>query len=120
MSRYVDLYLLPIPRRNVSRYRRMSRVAGRVFRKLGALAYREYIASDLKVPRVLLPFPRAMKARAGEVLIYGAVEFKSESHRNRINKLIHKDPEMARMMTEKPPFDMKRMAYGGFKILVDA
>lgn len=120
MARYVDVYLLPIPKRNVSRYRTLARKAGRVFRKHGALSYAEYIASDLSVMEGLLPFPKAMKVKKGEVLIYSAVEFKSESHRNKVNKRIFEDPMMASLMTGKPLFDMKKMAFGGFKILVKA
>lgn len=118
MSKYIDVYLLPIPKDNVSEYRKLARNAGRIFRKHGALTYREYVASDLSVKEIT-PFPNVIKLNDDEVLIYAAVEFKSESHRNRTMKAIFADPDLEKMMTEKPLFDMKRMVYGGFSLLVE-
>ena len=118
MSKYADVYLCPILEENIPAYRKLATGAGKPFMKHGALRYREYVASDLNVEEVV-PFTKVVKLKAGETLVYAAVEFKSEAHRNKVMKAIFADPEMAAMTPEKPPFDYKRMVYGGFKILVD-
>ena len=119
MSKYADVYLCPILEKNVPEYKKLATAAGKLFLKHGALKYREYVASDLKVEEVV-PFPKVVKLKPGETLIYAAVEFKSEAQRNKAMKAIMNDPEMAKMMEgKKPPFDYKRMVYGGFKVLVD-
>jgi len=118
MSKYADVYLLPIPEENLPVYKKLATQAGKLFLKHGALKYREYVASDLSVEEVV-PFPKRIKLNPGETLVYAAVEFKSEAHRNKTMKAIMKDPELQKMMPEKPPFNYKRMVYGGFKLLVD-
>ena len=119
MSKYADVYLCPIPVKNIPAYKKLATAAGKLFVKHGALKYREYVASDLNVEDVV-PFPKLIKLKRGETLVYAAVEFNSEAHRNKVMKAIFADPELAAMMVgKKPPFDYKRMVYGGFKILVD-
>ena len=119
MSKYADVYLVPIPEENVPAYKKLATAAGKLFLKHGALKYREYVASDLNVQDVV-PFPKRIKLKPGETLIYAAVEFKSEAHRNKAMKAIMEDPAMGEMMEgKKPPFDYRRMVYGGFKVLVD-
>lgn len=120
MSKYADVYLCPIPEENIPAYKKIASKAGKLFMKHGALRYREYVASDLNVEEVV-PFPKVVKLKPGETLIYAAVEFKSEAARNKAMKAIMTDPAMAELMPagQKPPFDYKRMVYGGFKILVD-
>ena len=89
--------------------------------KHGAMRYREYVASDLKTEDVI-PFPAIVKLKKGETIVYAAVEFKSESHRNKAMKAIMTDPDFLSMTmheNEPPPFDYKRMVYGGFKVIVD-
>ena len=119
MSKYADVYLLPILEENLPAYKKMAASAGRVFREYGVLKYREYVASDLNVEFGVKPFPAVVKLKPGETLVYAAVEFKSEAHRNKTMKAIFSDPELGAMMGDKPIFDVKRMVYGGFKILVD-
>ena len=117
--RYVDGYVLPVPKRNLATYRRLAQKAGRVWRDHGALQFCESAGEDLAV-RFGIPFPRAMKVKSGETVVFSWIVFKSRAHRDRVNARVMKDPRLAKMMTEKPPFDAKRMVYGGFKILVDA
>jgi uncharacterized protein YbaA (DUF1428 family) len=120
MSRYADVYLCPILEANVPAYKKMATQVGKIFLQHGALKYREYVASDLDVEEVV-PFPKRVKLKEGETLIYAAVEFNSESHRNKVMKSIMNDPAMHALCTpdEKQLFDHKRMVYGGFKVLVD-
>jgi len=117
MSKYADVYLLPIHEENIPEYKKIAKVAGKIFMKHGALKYREYVASDLKTEDVL-PFPKVVKLKPGETIVYAAVEFKSEAHRNSTMKKIMADPEMD-PGSGPMPFDFRRMVYGGFKVLVD-
>ncbi len=120
MSKYVDVYLLPIAEKNLEAYRELAQKAGKIFRKHGALTYREYVASDLNVTHGIVAFPQVIELLEGETLVYAAVEFESEEHRNEAMKRIFEDDEMRQTMPKEPIFDYKRMAYGGFAILVEA
>jgi uncharacterized protein YbaA (DUF1428 family) len=65
-------------------------------------------------------FPRVVKTRPGETVVFSWIVYKSRSHRDRVNKKVMKDPRIASMMDpKKMPFDMKRMSYGGFRVRVD-
>ncbi len=117
MSKYADVYLLPIAEDKVAEYKKIATKASKIFIKHGALKYREYVMSDPKADGVI-PFPKLIKLKPGETVIYAAVEFKSETQRNATMKKIMADPAMD--MGDKPcPFDYRRMVYGGFKVLVD-
>ena len=117
--RYVDGYVLPVPKRNLQAYRRMAQTAGRVWRDHGALEYRECVGDDLKV-KMGVAFPRTVKLKPRDTVVFAWIVFKSRAHRDRVNARVMKDPRLANMMDPKAmPFDHKRMVYGGFKILVD-
>jgi len=117
---YVDGYVLPVPKKNLQIYRRMAQKAGKVWRDHGALEFRECAGDDLKV-KMGVSFPRRIKAKRGETVFFSWIVFKSRAHRDRVNAKVMKDPRLAKMMDEGPmPFDVKRMVYGGFKVLVDA
>lgn len=118
--RYVDGYVLPVHKKNLAAYRRMAEKAGRIWREHGALEYRECAGEDLKV-KFGVPFSRLAKAKAGETVVFSWIVFKSRTHRDRVNGKVMKDPRIAAMGNHKSmPFDVKRMAYGGFNILVAA
>jgi uncharacterized protein YbaA (DUF1428 family) len=120
MARYVDGFVLPIPKKNLRAYRRIARKAGKVFREHGALEYRECAGDDLKA-KDMVPFPRAMKCKPGETVVLAWIVYKSRAHRDRVNAKVMKDPRLAKMMEgQSVPFDYRRMAYGGFKVLVEA
>jgi uncharacterized protein YbaA (DUF1428 family) len=118
---YVDGFVLPIPKKNLQAYRRMARMAGKVWRKHGALDYKECVGEDLNV-KMGLPFPRLVRLKPGETVVFAYIVFKSRAHRDRVNAKVMKDPMMndPELKDLPMPFDMKRMAYGGFKVLVDA
>jgi uncharacterized protein YbaA (DUF1428 family) len=117
--RYVDGYVLPVHRKNLEAYRRMARTAGKVWKDHGALQYRECAGEDLAV-KWGVSFPRLMKIKRGETVVFSWIVFKSRAHRDRVNAKVMKDPRLAEMMDQKAmPFDLKRMVYGGFSILVD-
>ena len=120
MARYVDGFLLPVPRKNLEAYRRMAQKAGKVWRDHGAIEFREFVADDVKVGK-RTSFPRSVKRKPGETVVFSWIVFKSREHRDRVNAKVMKDPRLAKMMDPKAlPFDGKRMIYGGFKNLVDA
>jgi uncharacterized protein YbaA (DUF1428 family) len=115
---YVDGFVLTIPRTKVQSYRQMSQKAGKVWREHGAVEYRECVGDDLKI-KMGVPFPRLAKAKPGEMVVFSWIVYKSRAHRDRVNAKVMKDARLAKMMREPMPFDVKRMAYGGFKVIVD-
>ena len=116
---YVDGFLVPVPKKKVQAYRRIAQKAGRVWKKHGALEFRECSGDDLKV-KGLVSFTRVARLKPGETVMFSWIVFKSRAHRDRVNKKVMKDPQLAGMMDPKGmPFDVKRMAYGGFKTIVD-
>ena len=120
MPRYVDGFVLPVPKKNIQAYRRMAQKAGSIWREYGALEFRECIGDDVKMGK-LTSFPQSVKLKPNETVVFSWIVFKSRAHRDRVNAKVMKDPRLAAMMDSKAmPFDAKRMVYGGFKILVDA
>ena len=115
---YVDGFVLPVPKKNLAAYRRMSAKAGKVWRELGALEYRECAGDDLAV-RMGVPFPRLAKVKRGETVVFSWIVYRSKAHRDRVNAKVMKDERIAGIMGEPMPFDVKRMAYGGFRVIVD-
>ncbi len=120
MPRYVDGFVIPLPRKNLNTYRRLAQKAGKVWKKHGALEFRESVGDDMNV-KMGLSFPRAIKTKPGETVLFSYIVFKSRAHRDRVNAKVMKDPRIAQMMKSAPmPFDAKRMMYGGFKTIVEA
>jgi len=116
---YVDGFIVPVPKKHLQAYRRMSHKAGRIWREHGALEFRECVADDVKVGK-LTSFPRSVKLKPRETVFFSYIVFKSRAHRDRVNKKVMKDPRLADMMDPKAmPFDAKRMIYGGFRTLVN-
>ena len=119
MARYVDGFVLPVPKKNVDAYRRMARKAGKVWREHGALEYIECLADDVK-PGKVTSFPQSVKLKAGETVVFSWIVYKSRKHRDKVNAKVMKDPRLAAMMNSKKlPFDGKRMFWGGFKTLIE-
>lgn len=120
MPQYVDGFVVPVPKRKVAAYRRMSRLAGKVWREHGALDYVECMADDVK-PGKWTSFPQSVKLKKGEVVWFSWIMYRSRRDRDRINAKVMKDPRLASMMDPKNmPFDGKRMFWGGFKVMVRA
>jgi Uncharacterized conserved protein len=98
----------------------MAAKAAKISRKYGALEFRECVGDDLKTIKVR-SFPDLVKPKRGETVVFSWIVYKSRAHRDRVNDKVMKDPQIAGMMKgKKMPFDSKRMAYGGFKVMVDA
>jgi uncharacterized protein YbaA (DUF1428 family) len=119
MARYVDGFVLPVPKRKVEAYRRIAQKAGKIWREHGALEYRECVGDDLKT-NMGVPFPRTARVKPGETVVFSWIVYKSRADRDRVNAKVMKDPRLKPMMDPKAmPFDVKRMVYGGFKVIVD-
>src|SRR5688572_1455612 len=101
-------------------YRRMAQKAGKVWREHGALEYIECVADDVKRGK-RTSFPRSVKLKPGETVVFAYIVYNSRAQRDRINAKVMKDPRLKNMMDLKAmPFDAKRMFWGGFKLLVEA
>jgi uncharacterized protein YbaA (DUF1428 family) len=110
--------VLPVPKKNLAAYRRMAREGGKVMRELGALAYVEAVADDVK-PGKWTSFPQSVKLKPGEVVVFSYILYKSRRDRDRISKQFMNDPRMKKYSDpKKMPFDGKRMFWGGFKPIV--
>ena len=118
--RYVDGFVVPVPKRKVAAYRRMAQKAGKVWREHGAIEYFECVADDVQ-PGKHTSFPQSVKLKPGETVVFAYIVYKSRAHRDRVNKKVMADPRLASSMDPKAmPFDAKRMIYGGFKTIVEA
>jgi uncharacterized protein YbaA (DUF1428 family) len=116
--RYVDGFIVPVPKRKLPAYRRLAQKAGKIWREHGALEYREWVAEDVPVGK-LTSFPRSVKLKPDETVIFAWIVYKSRKDRDRINKKAMNDPRLADVNVSTLPFDGKRMIYGGFEPLVD-
>jgi uncharacterized protein YbaA (DUF1428 family) len=111
---YVDGFVVPVPKKKVQAYRRLAQKAGKIWREHGALDFKECIADDVKVGK-LTSFPRSVKLKPSETVVFSWITFKSRAHRDRVNAKVMKDKRIAGMDPKDMPFDGKRMIYGGFK-----
>ncbi|TAH35517.1 MAG: DUF1428 domain-containing protein [Planctomycetota bacterium] len=117
---YVDGFVLPVPKKNLPAYARMAQKAGKIWREHGALEFRECVGEDLK-PKGMTPFSSRIRLKRGETVMFSWIMYRSRAHRDRVNAKVMKDPRLASMMgMDKMPFDVRRMLYGGFQVLVDA
>jgi len=116
--RYVDGFVIPVPKKKVPAYRRLALKAGKIWREYGALEVRECVGDDL-APKGVVPFSRRIKLKPGETVVFSWIVFKSRAHRDRVNAKVMKDPRLAAIDPKTMPFDVKRMLYGGFTVLVD-
>jgi uncharacterized protein YbaA (DUF1428 family) len=116
---YVDGFVVPVPKKTLKAYRELAKKAGKVWRDHGALEFREWVADDVKVGK-RTSFPRSVKLKPGETVVFSYIVYKSRAHRDRVNAKVMKDPRLAWMMDPKAmPFDGKRMIFGGFNLLIE-
>lgn len=116
---YADGFVIAVPEKNIEAYRRISQRAGKIWKELGAIQYVETVGDALEV-KFGVSFTKLAKLKPGETVVFSWIVYKSKAQRDRINAKVMKDPRMLKMMKEmEMPFDVKRMAYGGFKFLVN-
>jgi uncharacterized protein YbaA (DUF1428 family) len=124
MSKYVDGFVLPVPKDKIGEYAKMAKMMAKLTTKYGALEYIEAVGDDLE-PKMegvkFTKFPQLAKTKPDETVVFSFIVYKSRKHRDAVNAKIMKDPSMNDpKMKDKPmPFDMKRMAYGGFSTIVE-
>jgi len=115
---YVDGFVVPMPKKKVGEYRKIAKLASKVWRDHGALDYRECVADDVQKGKVT-SFPRSVKQKPGETVVFAWITYKSRKQRDAILKKVMKDKRLAKFMDPKTmPFDTKRMIWGGFKTIV--
>ncbi len=115
---YVDGFVIPVPKKNIEKYRRIAVRAGKVWREHGALDYKECVGDDLNI-RFGLPFSKLVRLKRGETVIFSWILYRSRKHRDRVNARVMKDPRIEKMVAPGAmPFDDRRMTYGGFKVIV--
>lgn len=117
MARYVDGFVIPIKRKNLSAYKKMAAWGKRVWMKHGALSYYETVIDDFTNHG--LGFKKMCKLKSGETAIFAFIIYKSEAHRNQVNKKVMAEMEKT-AMPSKMPFDMKRFSMAGCKSLVNS
>ena len=118
MAGYEDGFVLPVPKKRLAEYQAMARLAGKIYRELGVLAYVEAVADDVQ-PGKWTSFPRSVKLKPDETVVFSYILFKSRKQRDRINKKFMADPRLHKYMDPaKMPFDGKRMFWGGFKTFI--
>jgi alkaline phosphatase len=119
---YVDGFVLVVKKKNISTYKKMAQDGGKLWKKHGALEYLECVGDDLNPsgPMKILTFPKMTKTKSDETVVFSFITYKSRKHRDEVNKRVIKDmmndPKNKNM---KMPFDMKKMAYGGFNVIVE-
>ena len=116
--KYVDGYVIPVPKKNLEAYRKMARKAGKIWIEYGALQFCECVGDDLSI-KGTMPFPKQIKLKAGETVLFSWITFKSRAHRDKVNAKVIQDPRLGSAMDMKTmPFDVKRMAMAGFEVLL--
>ncbi|MBZ0139023.1 MAG: DUF1428 domain-containing protein [Pseudorhodoplanes sp.] len=116
---YVDGFVVPVPKKALAAYRAMARKAGKVWRDHGAFEFRECVADDVKKGK-WTSFPRSVKLKPNETVVFSYIVYKSRKQRDRILAKVMKDPRLAKMMKpDAMPFDGKRMIWGGFRTIVE-
>lgn len=120
MAHYVDGFVLPLPKRKLAAYRRIAKIACKIWMENGALDYKECVGDDMAAT-FALPFTRGIKTKPGETVVFAWIVYKSRAHRDRVNARVMKDATLSSVCDPKDmPFDCKRMLYGGFKVIVAA
>jgi len=117
MARYVDGFVVPVPKAKLAAYKKMARLGSKVWREHGALEYVECIADDVK-PGKVTSFPQSVKLKKGEIVVFAWIVYKSRKDRDRILEKVMNDKRMAGYDPKDMPFDGKRMFFGGFEVMV--
>lgn len=118
MGKYVDGFVIPIPKNNVEEYRKIAEKAGEVWKEHGALEYYECLGDDLEIED-MVSFRKVASANEEETVVFSWITYESREHRDKVNAAVMNDPRIKEMMEPgSQPFDCTRMAYGGFRTIV--
>ena len=116
MPQYVDGFVMIVPKKKIDAYTKLAKKAGKIWMEHGALQYIETVGDDLKV-KMGIPFPKMVKSKPSEIVVFSYIVYKSKKHRDSVNKKVMADPRM-HDLPEDMPFDCEKMAYGGFQTIV--
>ena len=127
MAKYVDGFVLVVPKNKVAEYKKMAEEGKEAWMKHGALSFFECMGEDIKTKAMggvkPLEFTKLTKAKPDETVWFSFIVFKSKKHRDEVNKKVMDEmSEKYKDMDPKDfsmPFDTKRMAYGGFAVEVE-
>ena len=120
MALYVDGFVIPVPKKKLPGYFKIAAKAAKIWREHGALEYKECVGDDLNI-KMGITFPKGIKTKAGETVVFSYITYKSRAHRDKVNAKVMKDPRIHALCDPKDmPFDCNRMLYGGFKAVVEA
>ena len=117
MPQYVDGFVLPLPKDKIDAYKKMAEKACKIWLEHGALEYRESIAEDTNAS-FGLSFPAGIQAQESETVVFAWITYESRARRDEVNAKVMQDPRISEDMDKEMPFDVKRMLYGGFDVLV--
>lgn len=120
MAKYVDGFVIAVPKANLDAYKKMAKDASKIWKKYGALDYVEAVGEDMEPEGMPLTFPKLAKLKEDEVVVFSYITYKSKAQRNKVNKQVMADPAMKKYEDMPMPFNMKRMAFGGFETMVAA
>ena len=119
MGKYVDGFVLPIAKDKVEEYRQMAQKAGDIWKEHGALDYIEAVGDDLEIEG-MLSFKTIAGTSEEETVVFAYIVYESREHRDKVNAAVMEDPRLKEDMEKnKDLFDFKRMAYSGFKAIVE-
>jgi uncharacterized protein YbaA (DUF1428 family) len=118
-AKYVDGFLIAIPKKNTAAYKKMAQEAKKVWLKFGALDYKECMMEDPNPQHVTLTFPKLTNIKPTETVWFSYIGFKSRKHRDAVNaKVMSYFEKKYSKENMQMPFDMKRFSYGGFEVMV--
>lgn len=118
MALYVDGFVIPVSKKKLPAYFKIAAKAGKIWREHGALDYKECAGDDMDI-KMGMPFPKGIKTKGGETVVFSYIVYKSRAHRDKVNAKVMKDPRIHALCDPKDtPFDCNRMLYGGFKVVV--
>ncbi len=126
---YIDGFVIVVKKSKVADYKALASRAAGVWKKYGALDYKECVGNDLNpqmpdTPEMVamgkpLTFPEMTKLGADETVIFSYIVFRDRAHRDEVNTKVMDDPFMKEHPSEPMPFEMSKMAYGGFEAIVE-
>jgi len=120
MPHYVDGFVIPVPAEKIDQYRAIAEQACKIWMEHGALEYRECVGDDMET-KDMVSFPQLAGTQVGEVVVFSYIVYRSREHRDEVNAKVMADPRIHELCSEgESPFDCKRMAYGGFKTIVES
>lgn len=125
MGKYVDGFVLVVPKDKIEDYKKMALEGAEIWMKYGALQYMECMGEDLAAKEMdgMRPvgFNEMAKANPDETVWFSFIVYNSKEHRDEVNAKVMEEMSKDEKYKDSSamPFDMKRFAYGGFEAVVE-